>query len=132
MTTTERCGHVLFGECPICKEQARPKPQWLRWQRAMMEIPEPKIDEFQRWAAEVLRVDLAAILSSRRGPWAVSNPRHVMVAATRMLFGLTLQQIGWEFGDRDHGTVIHSCKRVRNDPALRAQRDELVAKWRAR
>ena len=42
----------------------------------------------------------------------VSWPRQVAIHLARELTGASLQAIGDAFGGRNHGTVLHACKRV--------------------
>ncbi len=42
----------------------------------------------------------------------VTAPRQVAMYLCRNLLNMTLPQIGHEFGNRDHTTVMHSCNKV--------------------
>ena len=42
----------------------------------------------------------------------VATPRHIAMFLTREMVGLSLPQIGFAFGGRDHSTVLHGCKTV--------------------
>jgi chromosomal replication initiator protein len=42
----------------------------------------------------------------------ITVPRQIAIYLTRELTGMSLPQIGNEFGGRDHTTVMHSCKLV--------------------
>jgi len=54
-------------------------------------------------------------LKSNRRSKEVTNPRQVAMYLCRNLLNMTLPQIGLEFGNRDHTTVMHSCNKVSDD-----------------
>ena len=54
-------------------------------------------------------------LKSNRRSKDVTNPRQVAMFLCRTLLNMTLPQIGIEFGNRDHTTVMHSCSKVQDD-----------------
>lgn len=54
-------------------------------------------------------------LKSNRRSKEVTNPRQVAMYLCRNLLNMTLPQIGLEFGNRDHTTVMHSCNKVAED-----------------
>ena len=54
-------------------------------------------------------------LKSNRRSKEVTNPRQVAMYLCRNLLNMTLPQIGLEFGNRDHTTVMHSCSKVADD-----------------
>ena len=51
-------------------------------------------------------------LKSNRRSKEVTNPRQVAMYLCRNVLNMTLPQIGLEFGNRDHTTVMHSCSKV--------------------
>tara|TARA_B100001248_G_scaffold241598_1_gene208355 strand:+ start:30434 stop:31864 length:1431 start_codon:yes stop_codon:yes gene_type:complete len=53
-------------------------------------------------------------MSSKRRPANIAFPRQIAMYLSRMLTSHSLQEIGNDFGGRDHGTVIHACKTVEN------------------
>jgi len=80
------------------------------------------IDAIQKKVAEHFDVRLADMTSKRR-PANIAFPRQVAMYLSRLMTGVSLADIGDAFGGRDHGTVIHACKRVeaksRDDEQLR-------------
>ena len=60
-------------------------------------------------------------LKSNRRSKEVTNPRQVAMYLCRNVLNMTLPQIGLEFGNRDHTTVMHSCSKVGEE--LRTQSD---------
>lgn len=51
-------------------------------------------------------------LKGPRGTAPVSDARQVAMFLFRTLTGESLDSIGRVFGDRDHGTVLHACRKV--------------------
>ncbi len=51
-------------------------------------------------------------MKSRKRPARIAFPRQVAMCLARELTSLSLVEIGAGFGKRDHGTVIHACKKV--------------------
>jgi len=54
-------------------------------------------------------------LKSNRRSKEVTNPRQIAMFLCRTLLNMTLPQIGLEFGNRDHTTVMHSCNKVHEE-----------------
>lgn len=69
------------------------------------------IDSIQKVVAEHFDVRLAD-MTSRRRPASIAFPRQVAMYLSRSLTKGSLMEIGEAFGGRDHGTVIHACKKV--------------------
>lgn len=51
-------------------------------------------------------------LKSNRRNKDISNPRQLAMYLCRVLLSMSLPQIGSEFGNRDHTTVMHACNKV--------------------
>jgi len=69
------------------------------------------IDAIQKAVAEHFDVRLAD-MTSRRRPASIAFPRQIAMYLSRSLTKNSLMEIGESFGGRDHGTVIHACKKV--------------------
>ena len=69
------------------------------------------IDAIQRAVAEYFDVRLAD-MTSRRRPASIAFPRQIAMYLSRSLTKGSLMEIGEAFGGRDHGTVIHACKKI--------------------
>ena len=87
-------------------------------------------EDLQRRVAEHYDIRLADMTSKRR-PESIAFPRQVAMFLSRQLTGNSLSSIGDSFGGRDHGTVLHACRQVKDrmevDPtATRALRDSLA------
>jgi chromosomal replication initiator protein len=69
------------------------------------------IDSIQKAVAEHFDVRLAD-MTSRRRPASIAFPRQIAMFLSRSMTKGSLMEIGEAFGGRDHGTVIHACKKV--------------------
>lgn len=71
------------------------------------------IDSIQRLVAEHYEIRLAD-MSSRRRPASIAIPRQIAMYLSRRMTKCSLIEIGEAFGGRDHGTVIHAVKKVKD------------------
>ncbi len=74
------------------------------------------IDGIQRVVAETFDIRMADMISRRR-PASIAFPRQIAMYLSRSMTHNSLMEIGESFGGRDHGTVIHACKKVKQEPA---------------
>ncbi|MGJ8695028.1 MAG: chromosomal replication initiator protein DnaA [Verrucomicrobiaceae bacterium] len=72
------------------------------------------VDSIQKAVCEHFDLSLAD-MTSRRRPASIAFPRQIAMALSRQLTNHSLVEIGEAFGRRDHGTVIHACKRVEQE-----------------
>ena len=70
------------------------------------------IENIQKTVADYYKVRLADLLSKRRSR-SVARPRQVAMALSKELTTHSLPEIGDAFGGRDHTTVLHACKRIK-------------------
>ena len=70
------------------------------------------IENIQRIVAEYFKVRVADLLSERRSR-SVARPRQIAMALAKELTSHSLPEIGDAFGGRDHTTVLHACKRIK-------------------
>jgi len=70
------------------------------------------IDNIQKTVADYYKVRMADLLSKRRSR-SVARPRQVAMALSKELTTHSLPEIGDAFGGRDHTTVMHACKRIK-------------------
>jgi chromosomal replication initiator protein len=71
------------------------------------------IDQIQKRVAEHFDVRLADMTSKRR-PANIAFPRQIAMYLSRELTKGSLSEIGDAFGGRDHGTVLHAHRLVRD------------------
>jgi chromosomal replication initiator protein len=65
-------------------------------------------------------------LNGRSRTQLIIQPRHIAMYLARELTNASLKDIGQAFGGRDHGTVIHACRRVDEDMAASAETRRVV------
>ena len=70
------------------------------------------IENIQKTVADYYKVRVAELLSKRRSR-SVARPRQVAMALAKELTSQSLPEIGDAFGCRDHTTVLHACKRIK-------------------
>jgi chromosomal replication initiator protein len=80
------------------------------------------IEAIQKRVAEHFDIRLADMTSKRR-PENIAFPRQVAMFLSRQMTDTSLCAIGEAFGGRDHGTVLHACRLVKDrmevDPNVR-------------
>jgi chromosomal replication initiator protein len=70
------------------------------------------IENIQKTVADYYKVRIAELLSKRRSR-SIARPRQVAMALAKELTTHSLPEIGDAFGGRDHTTVLHACKRIK-------------------
>nr|MDT0251343.1 chromosomal replication initiator protein DnaA [Endozoicomonas sp.] len=70
------------------------------------------IDNIQRTVAEYFKIKMTDILSKRRSR-SVARPRQIAMALSKELTSHSLPEIGDAYGGRDHTTVLHACRKVK-------------------
>jgi chromosomal replication initiator protein len=71
------------------------------------------IDCIQKKVAEHFDIRLADMTSKRR-PENIAFPRQIAMFLSRQMTESSLNTIGEAFGGRDHGTVLHACRLVKD------------------
>ena len=71
------------------------------------------IELIQKRVAEHFDIRLADMTSKRR-PENIAFPRQIAMFLARQLTESSLNTIGEAFGGRDHGTVLHACRLVKD------------------
>ena len=89
------------------------------------------IDQIQSLVCKFFKISKNEMLSSRRSRYLV-RPRQTAIYLTKILTSKSLPEIGREFSNRDHTTIIHSVKTIeklkKNDLELNANIDTLKNK----
>ena len=70
------------------------------------------IDNIQRTVAEYYKMKVSD-LSSKRRTRSIARPRQIAMALSKELTNHSLPEIGEAFGGRDHPTVLHACRKVK-------------------
>ncbi len=71
------------------------------------------IELIQKKVAEHFDLRLAD-MSSKRRPESIAFPRQIAMFLSREMTDISLNDIGEAFGGRDHGTVMHACRLVKD------------------
>ena len=86
------------------------------------------IDLIQSTVCKFFKISKNEMLSSRRSRYLV-RPRQTAIFLTKILTSKSLPEIGREFSNRDHTTIIHSVKTIekliKEDVELKANVDNL-------
>jgi chromosomal replication initiator protein len=80
------------------------------------------IDLIQTLVCKFFKISKNEMLSSRRSRYLV-RPRQTAIYLTKILTSKSLPEIGREFSNRDHTTIIHSVKTIEK---LKEQNPEMV------
>ncbi len=70
------------------------------------------LENIQRTAAEYYKIKVSDMMSKRRSR-SVARPRQVAMALAKELTNHSLPEIGDSFGGRDHTTVLHACRKIK-------------------
>ena len=70
------------------------------------------LDNIQRMVADYFKIKISDLLSKRRNR-SVARPRQVAMALCKELTDHSLPEIGDAFGGRDHTTVLHACRKIK-------------------
>ncbi len=94
------------------------------------EPPKLTISLIQKAVADYYQITVEDLKGKKKDRF-VTYPRQVAMYLCRELMGATQPQIGRDFGNRDHTTVIHACTRIAEarstDPQLERGLNEITA-----
>jgi chromosomal replication initiator protein len=82
--------------------------------RDLLKVQERQItiENIQKITAEYYKIRVADLLSKRRNR-SITRPRQMAMTITKELTNHSLPEIGDAFGGRDHTTVIHAYRRIK-------------------
>ncbi|HOJ49737.1 MAG TPA: chromosomal replication initiator protein DnaA [Spirochaetota bacterium] len=87
------------------------------------------IEDIKKEIAKYYNINLNDLVSPNRNKF-VSLPRQMAMFICQKLLKTTFNQIGKEFGGRDHSTVVLSCKKIEKEiqknPSIRNDYEELL------
>jgi chromosomal replication initiator protein len=69
------------------------------------------VDNIQKTVADYYKIKVADMFSKKRVR-SIARPRQVAMALAKELTHLSLPDIGEAFGNRDHTTVLHACRKI--------------------
>jgi len=81
------------------------------------------IDNIIKTVSEYYKIKISELLSKRRSR-SVARPRQVAMALCKELTNHSLPEIGDAFGGRDHTTVLHACRLIKELVATQADMAE--------
>ena len=84
------------------------------------------IEVIQKKVAEHFDIRLADMTSKRR-PENIAFPRQIAMFLTRQMTESSLNTIGEAYGGRDHGTVLHACRLVKDRMSVDANVRQVVS-----
>jgi len=70
------------------------------------------VENIQKTVAEYFKIRVADLLSKRRSR-SIARPRQIAMALAKELTTHSLPEIGDGFSGRDHTTVLHACRRIK-------------------
>lgn len=70
------------------------------------------LDNIQRTVAEYYKIKVSDLMSKRRSR-SVARPRQLAMTLSKDLTNHSLPEIGEGFGGRDHTTVLHACRKIK-------------------
>jgi len=71
------------------------------------------LTNIQKTVADYYQISLPNLLSTSRSR-SLARPRQVAMALSKELTEHSLPEIGKAFGGRDHTTVLHACRTIRD------------------
>ena len=87
------------------------------------------IENIQRTVSEYFKIKVGDLNSKRRSR-SVARPRQIAMALAKELTNHSLPEIGDSFGGRDHTTVLHACRKIKDlrekDLDIREDYDNLL------
>ncbi|UCG39622.1 MAG: chromosomal replication initiator protein DnaA, partial [bacterium] len=87
------------------------------------------IEDIQRKISSHFNIKVSDLKSKKKNKVFIA-PRHTAMFLARQLTGLSLPEIGRQFGGRDHSTVLHAVQKVENlakgDPSFQGTLDQLI------
>ena len=75
---------------------------------------ETNILKIQKGVADYFQISVDDLKSRKRSA-NIAFPRQIAMYLSRTLLNASFEQIGLEFGGKDHTTVMHSCEKIRNE-----------------
>src|SRR5699024_156908 len=70
------------------------------------------LESIQKTVAAYFKIRVSDLLSSRRSR-SIARPRQIAMCLAKELTNHSLPEIGDAFGGRDHTTVLHACRKIR-------------------
>lgn len=71
-----------------------------------------RIENIQKTVSEYYKIKVSDLLSKRRNR-SIARPRQIAMALSKELTNRSLPEIGEAFGGKDHTTVLHACRKIK-------------------
>ena len=71
-----------------------------------------RIENIQKTVSEYYKIKVSDLLSKRRNR-SIARPRQIAMSLSKELTNRSLPEIGEAFGGKDHTTVLHACRKVK-------------------
>lgn len=68
-------------------------------------------DEIKKTVCDYYKISLAQLTGSGRAA-GITTPRYIAIYLCRIMLNMTFIEIGKEFGNRDHSTIMNACIKV--------------------
>jgi chromosomal replication initiator protein len=81
------------------------------------------IDNIQKTVSEYFKIRMSDLLSAKRTR-SIARPRQIAMALAKELTNYSLPEIGSQFGGRDHTTVLHATRKIKELRASDQKIDE--------
>ncbi|OBS09573.1 chromosomal replication initiator protein DnaA [Acidihalobacter prosperus] len=81
------------------------------------------LDNIQKIVAQYYNIRVADLLSTRRSR-SITRPRQLAMSLSKEFTSHSLPEIGDAFGGRDHTTVLHACRKIKELRASDARMEE--------
>jgi len=102
------CANARFTGRPITEEFAQEVLRDL----LLVHDRQITVENIQKIVAEYYGLRVVDLLSRRRTR-TIARPRQMAMALSKELTEHSLPELGSGFGGRDHTTVLHACRRIR-------------------
>jgi len=71
-----------------------------------------RIENIQKTVSEYYKIKVSDLLSKRRTR-SIARPRQIAMSLAKELTNRSLPEIGESFGGKDHTTVLHACRKIK-------------------
>ena len=71
-----------------------------------------RIENIQKTVSEYYKIKVSDLLSKRRNR-SIARPRQIAMSLAKELTNRSLPEIGEAFGGKDHTTVLHACRKIK-------------------
>lgn len=71
-----------------------------------------RIENIQKTVSEYYKIKVSDLLSKRRNR-SIARPRQIAMTLAKELTNRSLPEIGEAFGGKDHTTVLHACRKIK-------------------